>query len=171
MSWFHTYGLPVIVTNCSNNYGPFQYPEKLIPKTITNIILGYKIPVYGKGQNIRDWIHVDDHITALEKIIFKGYPGQKYCIGGESDINNLDLVELICDIATEKEISHEQTNCKDLIHFIEDRPGHDFRYSINSTLIQNQLGWSQKINLKDGLTKTINWYSKSRDWWEPFLKT
>ena len=171
MSWFHTYGLPVILSNCSNNYGPFQYPEKLIPKTIINIILGYQIPVYGKGLNIRDWLYVDDHIFALEKIIFKGVPGERYCIGGENEINNLNLVELICDIATEYKISHKKINYKELIQFIEDRPGHDLRYSINSSFTQKQLNWSQQTNLEDGLTKTIKWYSSFQDWWKPLLKT
>ena len=171
MSWFHTYGLPVILSNCSNNYGPFQYPEKLIPKTIINIILGYQIPVYGKGLNIRDWLYVDDHIFALEKIIFKGVPGERYCIGGENEINNLNLVELICDIATEYKISHKKINYKELIQFIEDRPGHDLRYSINSSFTQKQLNWSQQTNLEDGLTKTIKWYSIFQDWWKPLLKT
>ncbi len=171
MSWFHTYGLPVILSNCSNNYGPFQYPEKLIPKTIINIILGYQIPVYGRGLNIRDWLYVDDHIFALEKIIFKGLPGERYCIGGENEINNLNLVELICDIANEYKISHKKINYKELIQFIEDRPGHDLRYSINSSFIQKQLNWSQKTNLEDGLTKTIKWYSSFQDWWKPLLKT
>ena len=170
MAWFHTYGLPIIVSNCSNNYGPYQFPEKLIPKTIISYILNKKIPVYGNGSNIRDWLYVDDHITGLDKIITKGSPGLKYCIGGDHEINNLKLVELICDIGDDLLSKNYHSRSKDLIEFVNDRPGHDFRYSINSSLMQRELKWKQKIDLKSGLIKTFKWYLDNKKWWQKLIE-
>jgi len=170
MSWFHTYGLPVIISNCSNNFGPYQFPEKLIPKTIINCILKKKIPVYGNGLNIRDWLYVDDHISALEKIITNGSPGLKYCIGGENEINNLKLVELICNTFDNLFFTNTSLKSKELIEFVTDRPGHDFRYSINSSLIKRELKWEQEINLEEGIKKTIQWYFDNKEWWETLIE-
>ena len=165
MAWFYTYGLPVAVSNCSNNYGPFQHPEKLIPKTIINYLLGLEIPIYGQGQNIRDWLYVEDHIHALEKIILKASPGSKYCIGGRDEISNIDLVYMILDILDKKTKNIKNKNSRKLIKFVQDRRGHDFRYSIDSSLIQKNLEWNQKVSLEAGLEKTISWYLKNRKWW------
>ncbi len=161
-SWFHTFGLPTIVSNCSNNYGPYQFPEKLIPLTIKNIIKGELIPVYGNGQNIRDWIYVDDHCEAIDKVLNKGEVGGKYCIGGDCEVKNIDLVKNICDLvdslAIELNISIPISPSRKLINFVEDRKGHDLRYSINNSHIEKQLLWKPKISLSSGLTKTIRWY-------------
>jgi len=166
MAWFHTYGVPVVVSNCSNNYGPFQHPEKLIPKTIINCLLGLKIPIYGKGENIRDWLFVEDHILALENLLLEATPGSKYCIGGRNEINNIDLTYMICDILNEKLKGSEITNRKELITFVKDRPGHDFRYSIDSSKMKKDFNWEQKVSLKTGLKKTIDWYISNKKWWQ-----
>ena len=166
MAWFHTYGLPVIISNCSNNYGPYQHPEKLIPKTIINALKGKEIPIYGKGENIRDWLFVTDHINALEKIIIKAMPGSRYCIGGKDEINNIDLVNIICEILDRVKKNKNIKNRKNLVKFVKDRPGHDFRYSINSSLIEKDLNWFQKVSIIKGLEETIQWYISNRNWWE-----
>ena len=161
-AWYHTYGLPCIITNCSNNYGPWQNPEKLIPNTISKALLKESIPVYGNGTNIRDWLYVDDHIDALLIAAEKGSPGCRYCIGGNNEKTNLDVVNKIChylDKLNPKEYSH-----KSLIKFVEDRPGHDFRYSIDSSLIKNDLNWIPKHNFKEGIEKTIDWYLDNKNW-------
>ena len=151
MAYHTTYGLPVVITNCSNNYGPRQYKEKMIPKTIKNLISGNKIPVYGTGEQIRDWLYTQDHCEALIKVWKEGQVGEKYNIGGECEIRNIDLVKMIIDIMQKDE---------SMIEFVEDRPGHDFRYSTDISKIKNTLGWSPKFTLEQGLEKTIEWYLK-----------
>lgn len=169
MAWYHTYGLPVILSNCSNNYGPFQHPEKLIPKTIINYLLDLEIPIYGKGENIRDWLFVEDHILALEKLILEALPGSNYCIGGRNEINNLDLINMIFD-TLERKINYPIIReRKKLVKFVKDRPGHDFRYSIDSSKIHNEFNWNQKVSLEDGLQQTIEWYISNKNWWESIL--
>jgi len=151
---FHnTYDLPVKITNCSNNYGPRQNVEKLIPKTITNILRGNKIPVYGKGENIRDWIYVEDHCEAIYEVFNRGKVGEKYNIGGECEVKNIDLVKTLLNLLNASE---------DLIEYVQDRPGHDLRYSIDNAKIKSELGWSPKYSLESGLEKTIKWYRNDR---------
>ena len=151
---FHnTYGLPVKITNCSNNYGPRQNVEKLIPKTITNILKGNKIPVYGKGENIRDWIYVEDHCEAIYEVFNRGRVSEKYNIGGECEVKNIDLVKTLLNLLSASE---------DLIEYAQDRPGHDLRYSIDNAKIQSELGWTPKYSLESGLEKTIKWYRNDR---------
>ena len=151
MAYHTTYGLPVVITNCSNNYGPRQYKEKMIPQTIKNLISGNKIPVYGTGEQIRDWLYAQDHCEALIKVWKEGQVGEKYNIGGECEIRNIDLVKMIIDIMNKDE---------SMIEFVDDRPGHDFRYSTDISKIKNTLGWSPKFTLEQGLEKTIEWYLK-----------
>ncbi len=163
-SWFHSYGLPIVITNCSNNYGPYQYPEKLIPLAIINGIMGKKIPLYGDGLNIRDWLFIDDHIDALLMVLENGNIGDKYCIGGNGEKTNKEVLLKICeylDINIPKQFSH-----KKLITHVSDRLGHDQRYAINPSKIKKDLGWEPKISFEEGLKKTINWYLNNKDWWE-----
>lgn len=153
-AWFETYKLPVIITNCSNNYGPFQHPEKLIPKTITKALAGEEIPVYSRGENIRDWIYVEDHCDGIILALQNGRPGDKYLFGGDSEMRNIDVVNLICDILQEKTgIDHKKQ-----IRFVEDRPGHDFRYAIDSGASKQELGFFTKHNFEVGIRSTIDWY-------------
>jgi len=166
-AWHYTYGLPTIITNCSNNYGPWQFPEKLIPLAINKAINGEKIPLYGDGSNVRDWLFVDDHIDALIMVASKALIGKRYCIGGSSEKTNREVLETICDIL-DKSIARE-TSFKKLITNIKDRPGHDFRYSIDSSLIQNELGWAPKYNFNQGIEKTIKWYLKNLSWSQEVL--
>ncbi len=149
MAYHHTYGLPTVITNCSNNYGPRQHIEKMIPKTITNILQNKKIPVYGKGEQIRDWLYVQDHCEALMEIFYGGGVGEKYNIGGQCEMRNIDMVKLIIKIMNASE---------DLIEFVDDRPGHDYRYSTDITKVNNTVAWKPKSNLKESLFKTIEWY-------------
>ena len=149
MAYHHTYGLPTVITNCSNNYGPRQHIEKMIPKTITNILQNKKIPVYGKGEQIRDWLYVQDHCEALMEIFYGGGVGEKYNIGGQCEMRNIDMVKLIIKIMNASE---------DLIEFVDDRPGHDYRYSTDITKVNNTVAWKPKFNLKESLFKTIEWY-------------
>lgn len=159
-SWGRTYNLPVIVTNCSNNYGPYQHVEKLIPHMIFKAMKNLTLPVYGAGQNIRDWLFVEDHCEAIYEILNNGKIHSNYCIGGNSEVKNIDLVEMICDILDEIRPKKE-SSYKDLIQFVDDRPGHDLRYAINASKIRNELKWKPKENLATGLKKTINWYLKN----------
>lgn len=153
MAFHNTYGLPVKITNCSNNYGPRQNIEKLIPKTITNILQGNRIPVYGKGENIRDWIYVEDHCEAIYEVFNRGKVGEKYNIGGECEVKNIDLIKILLNLLGGSE---------DLIEYVKDRPGHDLRYSIDNAKIRTELGWSPKYSLERGLEKTIEWYKNDR---------
>ena len=173
LAWYHTFGIPLIVSICSNNYGPFQYPEKLIPLSLINIMRGDFVNVYGDGENIRDWLFVEDHCEALELIIKSGRIGEKYCIGGGNEIRNIDLVRRLCDlmdlelIKNEKILEHNTS--RQLIRLISDRPGHDKRYAINFSKIKNELSWEPKTDIEKGLKKTINWYINNKLWWEPLL--
>lgn len=164
-AWFHTYGLPTMISNCSNNYGPYHFPEKLIPLTIINIIKSNPVGIYGDGSNIRDWLFVTDHCNALNKILKNGIPGENYCIGGNNEISNLDLVNQICTILDKKLNLSLKESSKKLITFIKDRPGHDERYAIDSSYIMNKLNWEPKVELSEGLYETINWYLNNEDWW------
>lgn len=154
-AWYKTYGLPVSVTNCCNNYGPNQHTEKLIPLTISRLVKREKIPVYGKGENIREWIYVDDHCDAVKEVMKRGNYGDQYLIGSGFEMKNIDLVEFICDSYDEYTGTK---NSRDLITFVTDRPGHDFRYSIDSGKIRNELGWSAKVPFNKGIVRTIEWY-------------
>ena len=160
-AYFHTFCLPVTISNCSNNYGSYQFPEKLIPLFITNLIEGKKVPVYGKGLNIRDWIHVDDHNEAVDLILHKGKIGETYCIGGDAEMRNIDITKMIL-----KEFGFGS----DMMEFVRDRKGHDFRYAIDFTKIKTELKWQPAHTFEQGLKETINWYRKNEKWWKP-LKT
>jgi len=156
-AYFHTYGIPITITNCSNNYGPYQFPEKLIPLMILNAIRGKKLPVYGVGSNVRDWLYVEDHCRAIWSVIEKGRIGETYNVGGNNEWKNIDIVNLICDILAE-ELNQPPQEFKKLVTFVEDRPGHDFRYAIDSTKIQDEIGWKPKETFETGLRKTVRWY-------------
>lgn len=164
-AWHRTYGLPTIISNCSNNYGPYQFPEKLIPLMTLNAMSGLPLPIYGTGTNVRDWLFVDDHVSALIEIARHGRPGETYNVGGDTERTNIEIVELICAILDEKrpgEAPH-----KNLITFVQDRPGHDLRYAIDSSKLKTELGWSPQTELEDGLRQTVDWYLTNEDWWEP----
>ena len=160
--WFNTYKFPVLITNCSNNYGPFQFPEKLIPLVILKALSGEKIPVYGDGLNVRDWLYVDDHLDALFLVAEKGIIGSSYCIGGIGESTNINIVENICKYLDK--YMKNKTKHSDLIEYVEDRPGHDRKYLINSSKIKDDLKWVPKFSLNCGLEKTINWYLNNLDW-------
>ena len=156
-AYFHTFGLPITITNCSNNFGPYQYPEKLIPLAITNILEGKKVPVYGDGKNVRDWLYVEDHCRAIDAVLTKGTVGETYCIGGMTrDINNLEVVKLILNYMGKDE---------SLIEFVKDRPGHDRRYAMDYQKIHEALGWSPKHQFEEWLKNTIEWYKTNESWW------
>ena len=163
-AWNKTFGLPVITTNCTNNYGPFQHSEKLIPKMISHCIQGEELPIYGTGKNIRDWLYVDDHCDAIELIFNNGNCGETYNIGGNQEVKNIDIVSNICNILDKEKPLDNCRSYKDLITFVKDRPGHDFRYAIDSSKIENKLGFHTKYNIKTGLKKTINWYLSNIEW-------
>lgn len=171
-AWNKTYNLPVVITNCSNNYGPFHYPEKLIPSTIIKAILRKKIVVYGDGMQIRDWLYVDDHAEALLKVAEYGQIGEKYNIGGSCEKTNIEVVNTICNILSKKyPLKNESiSSYNDLITFTSDRPGHDFRYAINSTKIKEEFDWSPRESFETGIEKTINWYLENKDWWIHLIK-
>lgn len=166
-AWGRTYGLPFVITNCSNNYGPFQFPEKLIPKTILNALNGKKIPVYGKGDQIRDWLYVEDHVSALVLVALNAKIGETYNIGGNNEMKNIKVIKLICDLLEEM---HPKKNNKkkyrELINFVDDRPGHDQRYAIDARKIYKDLGWKPKENFATGIRKTIKWYIDNKSWWQ-----
>ena len=168
-AYFDTYNLPIKISNCSNNYGPFQFPEKFIPLIINNVINKKKIPIYGDGQNIRDWIHVFDHAEALDLIFHKGLVGETYLVGANDQRKNIEIVNIIINSA-DKLLKRENGSSKDLIRFVDDRPGHDKRYAIDHKKILSQLGWKPKINLENGINKTIEWYVKNKKWIDYSLK-
>tara|TARA_B100000579_G_scaffold244646_1_gene200707 strand:+ start:475 stop:1542 length:1068 start_codon:yes stop_codon:yes gene_type:complete len=168
-AWQKTYSLPVIITNCSNNYGPFQFPEKLIPVTILNAIEGNQLPIYGDGSQIRDWLFVEDHAKALITVLFNGGIGQTYNIGGMNEHTNLDVVTSICKTLDELLPLYDNSSYSDLISFVEDRPGHDFRYAIDATKINQNLGWFPEETFETGLRKTIQWYLSNKSWWTNIL--
>jgi dTDP-glucose 4,6-dehydratase len=163
-AWHHTYGLPVVTTNCSNNYGPYQFPEKLIPLMILNGLEEKPLPVYGAGANIRDWLHVDDHADALWQVLTRGTPGQVYNIGGNAERRNIDVVRLICDLLDELVPAGKPR--QDLITFVTDRPGHDARYAMDISRISAELGWRPRHSFESGLRQTVDWYLGNRNWWE-----
>jgi dTDP-glucose 4,6-dehydratase len=170
-AWQRTYGLPCIITNCSNNYGPFHFPEKLIPHIIINAIKLKPLPVYGDGQQIRDWLYVEDHAEALLNVIKNGKSGETYNIGGNNEITNLEVIKAICDLLDEllPLKKTELNSYRDLIKFVKDRPGHDRRYAIDSSKIQNELNWSPKETFQTGLKKTVSWYLDNKIWYEDIL--
>ena len=156
-AYHHTYGLPVTISNCSNNYGPFQFPEKVIPLFVTNLLEGKKVPLYGDGKNVRDWIHVQDHCEAIDSIIHKGRLGHTYCVGGNCEKSNLDLTMGIL-----QSMGHGE----EMIEYVQDRPGHDRRYAVRSHKAQAELGWEPKITFEDGMRHTVDWYKNNSDWWQ-----
>ena len=168
-SYFHTYQIPTIITNCSNNYGPYHFPEKLIPLMCINILLGKPLPIYGDGQNVRDWLYVLDHCRALETVIQQGKPGEMYNIGGNNEVKNIDLVKMLCAIVDELASDLPVCPSQKLITFVKDRPGHDRRYAIDATKIQTLLGWTPSVTVEEGLRKTVQWYLDNRHWWQPLL--
>lgn len=167
-AWHETYGLPVVLTNCSNNYGPFHFPEKLIPVVILNALHGRPIPVYGDGGNVRDWLYVEDHADALLLVLEKGALGESYNIGGENEARNIDLVRTIC--AEMDRLRPQNAPHADLITFVTDRPGHDRRYAIDPTKIREELGWRPSVTVEEGLRQTVQWYLENEDWWRPLLE-
>jgi dTDP-glucose 4,6-dehydratase len=165
-AWHHTYGLPTLATNCSNNYGPYHFPEKLIPLIIIRALRGERLPVYGKGENVRDWLHVEDHAEALTQVLRKGRPGETYNVGGESERRNIDVVRTICALLDEMLPNSANRPHGRLIEFVTDRPGHDVRYAIDASKIRNELGWRPRHSFEDGLRETVRWYLDNRAWWQ-----
>jgi dTDP-glucose 4,6-dehydratase len=165
-AWHHTYGLPTLATNCSNNYGPYHFPEKLIPLTIIRALRAERLPVYGKGENVRDWLHVEDHAEALTLVLQKGEPGQTYNVGGGNERRNIDVVRAICGHLDELLPNTVNRPHAKLIEFVTDRPGHDQRYAIDAGKIARELGWRPKYRFEDGLRETVRWYLDNRGWWE-----
>jgi dTDP-glucose 4,6-dehydratase len=163
-AYVHTYKFPAVTTNCSNNYGPYQFPEKLIPLTILNALAGNRLPVYGKGENVRDWIYVSDHCAAIRAVLARGRIGECYLIGARNEQKNLDVVHTICDVLDEKRPRADGTPHRSLISFVTDRPGHDFRYAIDPSKIESELGWRPSVSFADGIRRTIDWYLAGSDW-------
>lgn len=168
-AYHQTYGLPTLITNCSNNYGAFQYPEKLIPLMCVNLLLGKSLPIYGDGQQIRDWLYVGDHCTALDRVLQQAKPGSVYNIGGNHSLNNLELVHLLCDLMDQLTTDLPLRPCRQLITFVRDRPGHDRRYALDTRKIRQELGWVPTMPLEQGLRQTVIWYLQHRHWWQPLL--
>ena len=165
-AWNRTFGLPTLITNCSNNYGSYQFPEKLVPLMIINCLQGTPLPVYGKGENVRDWLFVGDHCDAIHTVLAKGEMGETYNIGGNNEIKNIDVVTIICSLLDEISPRKNGSSYSDLITFVKDRPGHDFRYAIDAGKIQNDLGWSPNESFETGIRKTIHWYLDNQNWWK-----
>ena len=164
-AWHHTYGLPTVISNCSNNYGPFHFPEKLIPLIILNALEGKPLPVYGDGLNVRDWLYIEDHVRALTLVVRKGKIGEKYNVGGRTERTNLQVVHTICDLLDElRPIEHAR---RELINFVPDRPGHDRRYAIDPGKIERELGWYAQETFETGIRKTVQWYLDHPEWWQP----
>jgi len=163
MAWYHTYGMPVILSNCSNNYGSHHFPEKLIPLMINNILHHKPLPVYGKGENVRDWLYVDDHARAIDTIFHQGKTGEKYNIGGFNEWKNIDIVHLLCSIM-DKKLGRTPGESAQLITYVKDRPGHDLRYAIDATKLNKELGWKPSLQFEEGLGKTVDWYLANQDW-------
>ena len=166
MAWHHTYGLPVVITNCSNNYGPYHFPEKLIPLVILNALDEKPLPIYGKGDNIRDWLYVEDHARALVTVVESGTSGETYNVGGRNERTNLEVVETICSVLDELK-PRSDSSYADLITFVKDRPGHDMRYAIDATKLETELGWKAQENFDTGIRRTIQWYLDNEWWWGP----
>ncbi|MBW4613136.1 MAG: dTDP-glucose 4,6-dehydratase [Desmonostoc vinosum HA7617-LM4] len=168
-AYYHTYKLPTIITNCSNNYGPYQFPEKLIPLMCINTLLGKPLPVYGDGKNVRDWLYVGDHCRALDVVIHHGKLGETYNIGGNNEVENINLVQILCQLMDELASDLPVSSAKHLITFVKDRPGHDQRYAINANKMKTQLGWTPLVTITEGLRLTVEWYLTHPDWWKPLL--
>ncbi len=168
-SYFHTYNLPTVITNCSNNYGPYHFPEKLIPLMCINILLGKPLPVYGDGLNIRDWLYVRDHCSALDCVIHKGRLGETYNIGGNNEVKNIDLVKMLCQLMDELAPNLPVQPSENLITFVTDRLGHDRRYAIDAAKIKTELGWTPSVTVEEGLRQTVEWFLSREDWWKPLL--
>jgi dTDP-glucose 4,6-dehydratase len=168
-AWWHTYGLPVTLTNCSNNYGPYHYPEKLIPLMIVKALAGESLPVYGRGENVRDWLYVDDHARAIELVFSQGKPGSTYNVGGRAEQRNLDVVETLCRLLDQLRPRADGRSYATQISFVTDRPGHDFRYAIDCSLIERELGWRSQESFDSGLEKTVSWFLHNEAWWRPIL--
>jgi len=158
------------LTNCSNNYGPYHFPEKLIPLMILKAIAGEPLPVYGRGENVRDWLYVEDHARAIQCVFERGQVGQTYNVGGDAERRNLEVVEGICDLLDRLHPRQDKHSYREQISFVSDRPGHDFRYAIDATKLKSELGWSQQESFETGLGKTVRWYLARRDWWQPLLE-
>lgn len=169
-AWWHTYGLPITVTNCSNNFGPYHFPEKLIPLMIVKALAGETLPVYGRGENVRDWLYVDDHVRAIRQVFEKAEPGQTFTVGGNAQRRNLQVVETVCAILDRLHPRQPSGRYADLIDFVQDRPGHDFRYAIDSSKITHDLGWRPLETFESGLEKTVRWYLDHPDWWQPLIQ-
>jgi len=169
-AWHHTYGLPVVTSNCSNNYGPYQFPEKLIPLMIIKALAGEPLPVYGTGANIRDWLYVEDHARALHTVLTRGVPGERYNVGGDAERTNLQVVHTLCAILDELVPAPDRGRYERLITYVTDRPGHDHRYAIDASKIARELDWSPRVTFEDGLRATVQWYLERRDWWEPIRR-
>jgi len=169
-AWHETYGLPVVLSNCSNNYGPFHFPEKLIPLVILNALEGRPLPVYGSGANVRDWLFVEDHARALEVVATTGRPGESYNVGGRSERTNLSVVEAICDALDRHQPLNSGRSYRDQITFVTDRPGHDRRYAIDTSKIERELGWKPSVSFEQGLLRTVEWYLANEWWWAPIRK-
>ena len=165
-AWNRTFGLPTLITNCSNNYGSYQFPEKLVPLMIINCLQGNPLPVYGKGENVRDWLFVGDHCDAIQTVLAKGEMGETYNIGGNNEIKNIDVVTIICSLLDEISPREDGSSYSDLITFVKDRPGHDFRYAIDAGKIRNDLDWSPNESFETGIRKTIHWYLDNQNWWK-----
>jgi dTDP-glucose 4,6-dehydratase len=170
-SYFHTYGLPTLITNCSNNYGPYQFPEKLIPLMILNACAGKPLPVYGDGQNVRDWLYVEDHCHAIALVLNKGVPGETYNVGGNAERDNMWLVDRLCAILDELRPESPHRPHKQLVEFVRDRPGHDRRYAIDFSKLHNQLGWQPQEDIESGLRRTVQWYLDNQDWCQTVTTT
>jgi dTDP-glucose 4,6-dehydratase len=169
-AWYHTYGLPVVITNCSNNYGPFHFPEKLIPLMILKLHNGLPLPVYGDGLNVRDWLYVEDHVRALMTVLKQGRSGETYCVGGGAEMRNIDVVKTliaVMDADYPHPDIHDRTS---LITYVEDRKGHDRRYAIDASKLHDELGWAPQESFESGIRKTVSWYMENRAWWEPLLR-
>ena len=168
-AWWHTYGLPVLVTNCSNNYGPHHFPEKLIPLMIIKGLAGEPLPIYGRGENVRDWLHVDDHVRALTRVFEAGIPGETYVIGGRAERTNLEVVKTICANLDRLAPRADGRSHVDQISYVADRPGHDHRYAIDPGKLERQLGWSAAMTFESGIEATVRWYLENEPWWQPIL--
>jgi dTDP-glucose 4,6-dehydratase len=169
-AWHRTYGLPVTLSNCSNNYGPYQFPEKLVPLMILNALVGKKLPIYGKGANIRDWLHVEDHCRALDLVVRRGRPGRTYNIGGHNEHTNLEVVHTLCDILDELRPLAGGGSRRELVEFVTDRPGHDLRYAIDADRIASELGWKPAFDFETGLRATVEWYLDNQDWCDEVMR-
>ena len=168
-AWGHSFGLPTLITNCSNNYGPYHFPEKLIPLMIVKALASEPLPVYGEGANVRDWLYVDDHAAALRRVFEAGQPGRTYNVGGNAERTNLQVVHALCDILDRTRARPDGRSYREQVAFVADRPGHDARYAIDASRIRDELGWEPRESFESGLAKTVAWYLDNRDWWQPLV--